>query len=97
MLIRIILAVQDSALRQQLQDVLARPDVLVEGPRARKDLWERIVCEPADVLIISQALLPNPLKNKMHQLQMHPDSPAAVVLSDKRCLQGACEASGGRL
>jgi DNA-binding NtrC family response regulator len=77
MLIRITLAVHDSALSH-----LARPDILVEVPRARKDLWDRIVREPADVLIISQSLLPNPLKDKMHQLQSHPDSPAAVVLSE---------------
>jgi DNA-binding NtrC family response regulator len=82
MLIRIMLAVQDSALSQRLLSHLARPDILVEIPRARKDLWERVIREPADVLIISQALLPNPLKNKMRQLQSHPDSPAAVVLSD---------------
>ena len=82
MLIRITLAVHDSALGQRLLSHLARPDILVEVPRARKDLWERIVREPADVLIISQSLLPNPLKDKMRQLQSHPDSPAAVVLSD---------------
>ena len=82
MLIRITLAVQDPALGQRLLSHLARPDILVELPRARKDLWERIVREPADVLIISQSLLPNPLKDKMRRLQSHPDSPAAVVLSD---------------
>ncbi len=82
MLIRITLAVHDSTLRQQLLSRLARPDILIEMPRVRKDLWERIVREPADVLIISQSLLPNPLKEKMRELQVHPDSPAAVVLSD---------------
>jgi DNA-binding NtrC family response regulator len=51
-------------------------------PRTRKNLWEQIVRDPADVLIISQSLLPNPLKDKMHQLQHHPDSAAAIVLSD---------------
>jgi DNA-binding NtrC family response regulator len=82
MLIRITLAVSDSVLRQRLWKHLARPDILVEIPRVRKDLWERIVREPADVVIISQALLPNPLKDKLEQLQSHPDSPATVVLSD---------------
>jgi DNA-binding NtrC family response regulator len=82
LLIRITLAVQDSALRQGLLGHLARPDILVEIPRARKDLWERIGREPADVLIISQPLLPNPLKDKMRQLQHHPDSPTTVILSD---------------
>jgi len=82
MLIRITLAVRDSALRQRLGERLARPDIFVEVPRARKDLWERIVREPADVVIISRSLLPNPLKDKMAQLQNHPDLPSAVVLSD---------------
>jgi DNA-binding NtrC family response regulator len=82
MLIRITLAVSDTALRQQLSTQLARPDVLVEVPRAHRDLWERIAREPADVVIISRSLLPNPLHDKMEQLQNHPDSPAVVVLAD---------------
>jgi DNA-binding NtrC family response regulator len=82
MLIRITLVVHDSKLRQGLLGILARPDILIETPQARKDLWERIVQEPSDVLIISQSLLPNPLKDKMDQLQRHPDWPAVVVLSD---------------
>ncbi|MGD1002670.1 MAG: sigma-54 dependent transcriptional regulator [Candidatus Brocadiia bacterium] len=99
MLIRIILAVQDSVLRQQLQEILARPDVLVQAPRARKDLWDWIVRESADVLIISQSLLPNPLKDKMDELQSRPDSPAAVVLFDNaepkeraRLMAAGCDA-----
>jgi len=98
-LIRIALAVHDATLRKRLQDALARPDVLVEVPRARKDLWERIVREPADVLIISQSLLPTPLKDKIEELLSHPDSPAAVVLSDSadpkehaRLLAEGCDA-----
>jgi len=82
MLIRITLVINDSALRRQFHHMLARPDILVEVPRTQKDLWERIVREPADVLIISQSLLPDPLKDRMDELQNHPESPAAVVLSD---------------
>ncbi|HAK96164.1 MAG TPA: sigma-54-dependent Fis family transcriptional regulator [Planctomycetes bacterium] len=82
MLIRVTLAIHDSALRQRLLRRLARPDILVEVPRERKSLWERIVREPADVVIISRSLLPNPLADKMKQLQNHPDSPSVVVLSD---------------
>jgi len=81
-LIRVTLAVDDSALRQRLRRRLARPDILVEIPRARKNLWERIVLEPADVVIISRSLLPDLLKDKMMQLQNHPDVPAVVVLSN---------------
>jgi DNA-binding NtrC family response regulator len=100
MLIRIIIAIDDSALSQRLLSHLARPDILVALPRERKDLWERVISEPADVLIISQSLLPNPLKDKMRQLQSHPDSPAAVVLSESadpkvhaRLLAEGCDAA----
>jgi DNA-binding NtrC family response regulator len=99
MLIRITLAVRDSALRQQLWRHLARPDVFLEVPRARKDLWERIVREPADVVIISRSLLPDALTDKMVQLQNHPDLPSAVVLSDSadpeehaRLMAAGCDA-----
>jgi hypothetical protein len=101
MLIRIILAVQNSALRQQLQDILARPDILVEVPRARKNLWGRIVCEPADALIVSQSLLPDALKGKMDELQRQSDSPAGVMLSGSadpkvhaRLRAAGCDAEG---
>jgi DNA-binding NtrC family response regulator len=82
MLIRITLAVRAPALQKQLQNALARPDVLMQVPRARKNLWEWIVSEPSDALIISQSLLPDRLRDEMNQLQSRPDSPAAVVLSD---------------
>ena len=99
MLIRITLAVNDPTLRQLLIKHLARPDILVEIPRARKDLWDRIAREPADVVIISRSLLPTPLQDKMKQLQNHPDSPAVVVLADTadpaehaRLLAAGCDA-----
>jgi len=99
MLIRITLAVSDSVLRQRIRKHLARPDIFLEVPRGRKNLWERIVREPADVVIISQSLLPNPLKDRMAQLQSHPDLPSAVVLSDSadpkehaRLMAAGCEA-----
>ncbi len=82
MLIRITLAVSDPALSQRLSSHLARPDIIIETPRARKDLWDRIAREPADVVIISQSLLPNPLHERLDQLQNHPDSPAVVALTD---------------
>jgi len=84
-LIRITLVVQNSVVRKQLRQVLARPDILVQVPRVRKNMWERIVHDPADALIISRSLLPNPLKEKMDELQDRPDSPAVVVLSDSPC------------
>ena len=82
MLIRITLAIRDAALRKQFHDVLARPDILLETPRTQKSLWERVVREPSDVLIIGQSLLPEPLKEALDALQKHPDSPATVVLSE---------------
>ena len=83
MLIRITLAVSGSVLRQQLRENLARPDILLEVPRASKAVWGQVVREPADVVIISQSLLPTPLKDRMVQLQDHPDLPSTIVLSDK--------------
>jgi two-component system response regulator AtoC len=99
MLIRITLAVRDSALRQRLRSHLARPDILLESPRLHADLWGRIVREPADVVIISESLLPHPLKEKVAQLQNHPDLPSAVVLADSaepedhaRLMAAGCDA-----
>ena len=69
MLIRITLAVSDPELSQRLSKHLARPDILIETPRAREDLWDRIAREPADVVIISQSLLPDPLHDRIDQLQ----------------------------
>lgn len=68
-------------MRKQLQDVLARPDILVQVPRIRKDVWQRIVPEPSDVLIISESCLPKSLKSQLDSLQSQSDSPAVVVLT----------------
>jgi DNA-binding NtrC family response regulator len=81
MLIRITLAIRDSVLRERLCEQLARPDILLEIPHPRKGLWDRIAQEPADVVIISQSLLPDLLKDAMAELQSHPDLPSTVVLS----------------
>lgn len=61
---------------------MARPDILDQVPQVRKDLWTRIVRDPSDVLIISEALLPTPLKTRMAELQTQADSPETIVLSE---------------
>lgn len=69
-------------MRRRLQDMMARPDILTQVPRISKDFWARIVRDPSDVLIISQAYLPAQIKTEISELQSREDSPAVVVLSD---------------
>lgn len=100
MLIRIILAVSDTEQQKRIQSNLMRPDILIQTPRSRKDLWDWIVDEPSDVLIIGQSLLPSPLKEKILELQSNPDPPALIALTDDvdikqhaRLMAAGCDAT----
>lgn len=81
MLIKVTLAVCDVTLRRRLQEVLARPDVLIQLPPVNKNICKRLFLEPPDVLIFSQSLLTGSFKSKLAELQLQSEAPAAVAVS----------------
>ena len=83
MLARIVLAVEDTALRKELRRSLPEADVIVKTLRTRARLWERAAREACDLIIASRSLLPDPAADTIRFLRELPDAPELVVLSDR--------------
>ncbi|HUW55008.1 MAG TPA: sigma-54 dependent transcriptional regulator [Planctomycetota bacterium] len=81
MITRVVLALDDGPRREELQGLLARPDVIVESVGKQRRLWERIGRQNADLIVVSRSLIPEPAFDTMQLLQNLPDSPGVVVLS----------------
>jgi len=83
MLLRVILAVDDSAPRRKLRQILADSDVVLESVRGRKLLWERAVRSSGDVLIATESVIPQPLEDSVSFMQGLPEPRSLVVICDR--------------
>jgi two-component system response regulator AtoC len=102
MLVRVILAVDDAAIRARYRRLLTQPDVVVE-PLKGKDLsWNRIVRSSGDLLVISRALVPSPSAETISSLRGLPDAPEVLIVTQREdaedratLLAGGCYAVMG--
>ncbi|MBN2316440.1 MAG: sigma-54-dependent Fis family transcriptional regulator [Sedimentisphaerales bacterium] len=86
MLFRVLLAIRNAGLRQQISKSL--PDALFETVSTSKLFWEHFAHVNVDCIVIDRALLPSPeIQSITHLLQL-PDIPAVIVLSDKEDPEG---------
>jgi len=80
---QILLALDQPTLQTQLKQRLAKPDVLVRVPRARRNLWNRLARETCDMVILSKTLVPRQAVEAIASLGELPDAPALVVFTSK--------------
>ncbi|MCZ7644460.1 MAG: sigma-54 dependent transcriptional regulator [Planctomycetota bacterium] len=99
MLIRVLLVIEEPKLRQRLEGLFERPDVVVESPRGGKFLWERASRLSADVLIVQEDLIPAPVSESIAAQRALPESPWIVAMVREenaevraRLLAAGCEA-----
>jgi len=82
MLIRVVLAVEDGALRRRLVTMLRKvEDVVLEPVAGGSHLWERALRRNCDVLVAAESAVPTPIATGMALAQEAPSSPAVIVLS----------------
>ena len=65
MIARILIALEKQKTRQQLKKLLSRPDVIVEFPSSRANLWERIGRETCDLVVVGRPLIPEPTADSL--------------------------------
>ena len=82
MLLRVILAVDDAALRRKLRQILSDADAVVESVRGKKLLWERTARCSGDVVIATESVLPRPLEDSVTLMQSLPEPRSVVVICD---------------
>jgi len=77
-----VLALKDQRLQQELEKKLTIADVEVERLGTSSDIWPQIVQSCADIIVISDSLIPSPVEAGIRQLNGLPEGPTTVVLHD---------------
>ena len=86
MLIRILLAVEDEALRRRTRSALDEADVVVTEVAAGERFWARLGQETFDLILATRSTLPEPLEISLSEVRNLPDLPDVIVLSDEEDL-----------
>ena len=87
MLIRILLAVDNEALREQLRSTLDDSEVVVTELAAGERFWAGLGQETFDLILATRSTLPEPLEISLSEVRNLPDRPDVVVLSDEEDLE----------
>jgi DNA-binding NtrC family response regulator len=80
MLLRVILVMDEPALRRRVREALQDPDVVVESVSGKSHLWERAARKSCDVLIAAERAIPPPLESSVDLIRSTPSPPAVVVI-----------------
>ena len=86
MLIRILLAVEDEALRRQIRGALEDAEAVVTEVAAGARFWAGLGQETFDLILATRSTLPEPLEISLSEVRNLPDRPDVIVLSDEEDL-----------
>lgn len=84
MLTRMILAVKDLQLQRQLEEQIMLVDTQVESVDQTKDAWQQVVQSCADIIVISDKLIPEPIESGITILHELPEIPTSVILHETK-------------
>ncbi|WP_163338267.1 sigma-54-dependent Fis family transcriptional regulator [Desulfopila sp. IMCC35008] len=82
MLIRMVLALKDLSLEQILEERISITDIEIEGIRNQGNVWRRVVQSCADIIVISDSVIPEPVESSLGVLNALPENPSTVILHD---------------
>lgn len=82
MLTRMVLALKNPRLERELEEKIAIADIEVECLGRMADTWQRVVQSCADIIVISDGLIPPPVDAGIKMLNELPEGPTTVVLHD---------------
>jgi transcriptional regulator with PAS, ATPase and Fis domain len=82
MLIRLVLGIDDKAMRKELARSLGKKDVSLEVCDEEGGYWRQAIRSCGDVVVLNDGLIPLPIDQSMSILKEMPEAPALVVLYD---------------
>jgi len=82
MLLRVAIGADSPELVRRLERLIQGRDIMVETPNSRRHHWEQLCRIPADVFVVAEGLIPQPVRDRIEFLRELPVEPAVVVLSD---------------
>ena len=87
MILRVVLFVEQQKLRDSLRRQLTSSDIFFEHIRPGKRSWERVTRRGADVIIVSQSMIPEPVDSNIAVLADLPEVPTTVVISGSESVE----------
>jgi len=90
------LALSDSALETRLKKGIAWTDIELEGYSGTDNAWQRLVQSCADLIVIGDAIFPEPIESGIAVLTDLPEKPTVIVFHDidSTDVQARCIAAG---
>jgi two-component system response regulator AtoC len=82
MLIRMVAAIKEKQLQEDLAERLSESDVQLKFCDRRKAPWQELVRSCADVFLVSSKLIPKPLESSVAVLNNLPEKPLTIILHD---------------
>ncbi|MFN0243947.1 MAG: sigma-54 interaction domain-containing protein [Planctomycetota bacterium] len=82
MLVRVLLAIDDARLRARLRRTLAQNDVLVESVENSERVWMELARAACDMVVVSRALVPDPVVESLQSFRSLPEAPEVVILDE---------------
>jgi len=82
MQLRLVLAVKNKALQDQLAKKLSKPDIQLKSYGLQKAPWQKLVRCCGDVFVVSESLIPRPIESGISMLNSLPEKPTTIILHD---------------
>ncbi len=83
MQIRVLILMASGVLRERIEGILGRQDVLVESLGGPDQLWQRLQGEEVDMLVVGLADAPSPPELWIRSLRQLPDRPEILMLAEQ--------------
>jgi len=77
-----VLAVKDLQLQRRLEEQIMLADIQVEVVDQEKNVWQQVVESCADIIVISDKLIPEPIESGIAMLNELPEIPTSVILGE---------------
>ncbi|HOO78465.1 MAG TPA: sigma-54 dependent transcriptional regulator [bacterium] len=88
MLIRLSLCISEKELQDKLRNSLAESDVMLESFGHHRSPWQKVIRSCADIIVISESLLPQPLEMGIAMLNELPENPTTIIIHDDSSSEG---------
>ena len=82
MLLRVILVVDNTPLRNTIRKLLSDSEFIVETVRMGNHAWARASRKSGDVIIVSESLIPEPMEDSISMVQNLPELRSIIVVTE---------------
>ena len=99
MLVHLVLCLSDHRRQKDLARHLAEEDIVLECFDSDRSPWQKIIRSCADIVVLSESLVPSPIESGLAMLNELPEAPTSVILYEGGSVNSQADivAAGGDL